>query len=194
VICGLIAGGSGIAIFKAKLDPDPMAALALAPSETLGGTARLSPQRIGNSGQYESEQKAFKRTTVKPRCQSDNKEHLGSDCIVGQINRPRSISALNDRPDIPAVPIGRLDGLPATPSKSAIPVAVIPEIPPESASPVDVAPAADVPPAITEAPLVRFPAKTRTRSNYVQRRGSRSISYSKHYYQPNYQRGYARLW
>src|SRR5437763_910640 len=101
---------------------------------------------------------------------------------------------MSDRP-LAAVPIGRLEGLPATLSKSAIPVIVTRETPAGSASPMDVAPAADIAPAITEAPArAVFGQKTRTRSNHVQRRGSRSASYSKHHYQPNYQSGYARLW
>jgi len=201
VICGLVAGGSGILIFKNNLDPDPMTAMALAPAETLSGTARLSPMRIveGNSGQDKLGQEALKGAAVKPGCQSGNTEPFGGDCIVGQINRLRSIRALNERPPIGAVPIGRLDGLPDVPSKSTIPVGVTAEVPAgsaNSANPTDVAPATDTAPVMTEAPAPVVSAqRTRTRSKHIQRLGySRSASNSKHYYQPNYRSGYARLW
>jgi hypothetical protein len=36
LVCGLLAGASGVAIFKADPDPDPRDAMALAPAETLG--------------------------------------------------------------------------------------------------------------------------------------------------------------
>jgi hypothetical protein len=39
LVCGLLAGASGVAIFKAEPDPDPRDAMALAPAETLGSTA-----------------------------------------------------------------------------------------------------------------------------------------------------------
>jgi len=194
VICGLVAGGSGIAIFKENLDPDPMTAMALAPAETLSGPARLMRIVEGNSGQGGLEQEAFKRAAVEPRCQSGNTEHLGGDCIAGQINRPRSIRPLNERLPIAAVPIGRLDGPSDMPS-TAIQIAVTPETPVESANPADDAPAADIAAAIMEAPVPTVSAqKTRTRGKHVQRRGSRSASYSKHYYQPAYRSGYARVW
>ena len=169
-----------------------MRAMALAPAETLTSTTGSTVEGIvgGNSGKLAQE-----RAAIKPRCRDHATEQFGGDCIAGQINRPRSIRALNERAPIAAVPIGRLDGLPDVPSKSTIPVAVTPETPADSANPVDVAPAADIAPAIAEAPAPTVSGqKTRTRSKHVQRRGTRSATYSKHYYQPNYQSGYARLW
>jgi len=205
VICGLVAGASGIAIFKGNPDPDPhpMSAMALAPAETLSSTAHSTLTRIaeGNSGKSELAQEIPGTRAIKPRCQKNATAHLGGDCTADQIRRPRSILALNERPAIAAVPIGHLDGPPVLLSGSAIPVAVTPETPADSASPADVAPAADTAPAVTEAPAPAVSAKkTRTRSNRRDRNEySRSASYTKHYYQPNYnnhyyQSGYARLW
>jgi hypothetical protein len=205
VICGLVACASGIAVFKENLDPDPLTAMALAPAEPLSGTARVSPMRIveGNSGQDKLGQEALKGTAIKPDCESGNMGHLVGDCLAPrQITRPRSIRALNEQPPIGAAPIGRLEGLPDLPSKSTIPVGVTAEAPADSANPAnltDVAPAVDTPPVSTEASAPPASAqRIRIRGNYVQRRGSRSASNSKHYNQPNYQRnyqsGYARLW
>jgi hypothetical protein len=193
VVCGLVAGVSGIIIFKT--DPDPMSAMALAPAETLSRTARSTLAGIveGNSWNGELAQGTPKTTAIKPRCQRNATEHLAGDCTAGQARRPRSILALNERPAIAAVPIGHLGGPPVPPSGSAIPVAVTPETQADSASPADVAPASDTAPAVTKAPVPAVSAKkTQTRSNHVQRRDrneySRSASYS------NHQSGYARLW
>ena len=206
VICGLVAGASGIAIFKGNPDPDPhpMSAMALAPAETLTSTAHSTLTRIaeGNSGKSELAQEIPGTRAIKPRCQKNATAHLGGDCTADQIRRPRSILALNERPAIAAVPIGHLEGRPALPSGSAIPVAVTPETPADFASPADVARAADTAPAVTEAPAPAVAAKkTRTRNNHVQRRDRNEYSHSatNRYYRPNYntnyyQGGYARLW
>ena len=202
VICGLVAGGSGIAIFKGNPDPDPdpMKAMALAPAETLSSTAGSTIAGIvgANSGELAQEMAA-----IKPRCRDNATEQLGGDCITGQMRRPRSIRALNERPAIAAAPIGHLDGPPVLPSGSAVPAAVTPnnETTADSAGPADVPSAIDTAPAVTEAHAHAVSAKkTRTRS--VQRRDrndySRSTRYTNRHYQPNYntyyQSGYARLW
>jgi hypothetical protein len=199
VICGLVAGGSGITIFKENPDPDPdpgpMKAMALAPAETLGSIAGSTLAGIagGNSGELAQETAA-----IKPLCRNNATEHLGGDCIAGQTRRPRSIRALNERPTIAAVPIGHLGKPPDRSSGSAIPVAVTPETTADSARPADVPSAVDTAPAVTEAPAPAVSAKkTRTRS--VQRRNRNDHSRSTRYrhYQPNYsyyQSGYARLW
>ena len=190
-ICGLVAGGSGIAIFKGNPNPDPdlgpMKAMALAPAEILSSTAgsTLSGIARGNSGELVQETAA-----IKPRCR-----HLGGDCIAGQTRGPRSIRALNEQPAIAAVPIGHLEKRPDLSSGSA---AVTPETTADSVGPADVPSAVDTAPAVTKAHASAVSVKkTRTRS--VQRRDrnhySRSTRYTNRYYQPNYhQSGYARLW
>ena len=202
VICGLVAGGSGIAIFKGNPDPDPdpdpMKAMALAPAETLTSTTGSTVEGIvgGNSGKLAQE-----RAAIKPRCRDNATEQISGDCITGQIRRPRSIRALNERPAIAAVPIGHLDGPPVLPSGSAVPAAVTPETTADSAGPADVPSAIDTAPAVTEAHAHAVSAK-KTRTRTVQRRDrndySRSTRYTNRHYQPNYntyyQSGYARLW
>ena len=194
VICGLVAGGSGIAIFKGNPDPDPdpMKAMALAPAETLSSTAGSTIAGIvgGNSGELAQEMAA-----IKPRCRDNATEQLGGDCITGQMRRPRSIRALNERPAIAAAPIGHLEKLPDMSSGSA---AVTPETTADSAGPADVPSAVDTAPAVTKAHASAVSVKkTRTRS--VQRRDrndySRSTRYTNRYYQPNYyQFGFVRFW
>jgi hypothetical protein len=202
VICGLVAGGSGIAMFKGNPDPDPapdpMKAMALAPVETFGSTTGSTLTEIAgrNSGELLQQTPA-----IKPHCRNTATEHFDDDCITDQTRRPRSIRALNERPAIAAVPIGHLE--PPIPSGSAIPVAVIPETTADSASPADVAPVVDTAPAVMEAPAPAVSAKkTQPRGNRVQRRDrneySHSSSYTNRHYKPTYnsyyQSGYARLW
>ena len=196
MICGLVAGGSGIAIFKGNPDPDPdpMKAMALAPAETLSSTAGSTIAGIvgANSGELAQEMAA-----IKPRCRDNATEQLGGDCITGQMRRPRSIRALNERPAIAAVPIGHLDGPPVLPSGSAVPAAVTPD----NETTADFPSAIDTAPAVTEAHAHAVSAK-KTRTRTVQRRDrndySRSTRYTNRHYQPNYntyyQSGYARLW
>ena len=195
-ICGLVAGGSGIAIFKGNPDPDPdlspMKAMALAPAEILSSTAgsTLSGIARGNSGELAQETAA-----IKPRCRNNATEHLGGDCIAGQTRGPRSIRALNEQPAIAAVPIGHLEKLRDMSSGSA---AVTPETTADSAGPADVPSAVGTAPAVTKAHASAVSVKkTRTRS--VQRRDrnhyARSTRYTYRYYQPNYyQFGFVRFW
>jgi hypothetical protein len=181
-ICGLVAGGSGIAIFKGNPNPDPdlgpMKAMALAPAEILSSTAgsTLSGIARGNSGELAQETAA-----VKPRCRNNATEHLGGDCIAGQTRGPRSIRALNEQPAIAAVPIGHLEKLPDMSPGSA---AVTPET-----TPADVPSAVDTAPALTKADAPAVSVKN-TRARSVQRRDrnhySRSTRYTNRYYQPNY--------
>jgi hypothetical protein len=186
MVCGLVAGASGITIFKT--DPDPMNSMAFAPAEALSSTARSTPGAIAesNSAKIEFAQRNPETGAIQPRCQKNVTEHIGRDCTAGQTRRARSMPALNERPAIAAVPIGHPDEPAVLPSEPAIRVAAIPETP-AAAPDADAAPT----PAVTEAPAPAASAnKTRTRSNHVQRRDrneySRSANYSKS--------GYARLW
>jgi hypothetical protein len=132
VVCGLIAGASAVTIFKAEPDPDPMSAMALAPPEARSAAARpTSPDsRIGKSifGNRELVRETPKTGAIKSRCEKSATEHLGGDCIVGQIHRARSIPALNERPAIAAAPIGhRVDPAVLPPEPAAPVVAVQPK-------------------------------------------------------------------
>jgi hypothetical protein len=202
VVCGVVAGASGIALFKPTPDPDPMRAMARAPAEALSSTKRSTLTGIaeGNSGGGEWAQETYKTGPIKPSCQRDATGYLSGNCTAVQTRRPRSIQALNERPAIAAVPIGHLDEPPVLPAGSAI--AVTPGSV-DSAIPVEIAPA-DAAPAVTEAlPSAVSAKRTRTHATHVQHRDRneypRSASYSNRYYKPNYNNhhyssGYARLW
>ena len=95
VVCGLVAGASGISMFKGNPDPDPhpMNAMALAPAETLSSTARSTLAGIveGNSWNGELAQGTPKTTAIKPRCQRNATEHLAGDCTAGQTGSLSSV-------------------------------------------------------------------------------------------------------
>jgi len=187
LVCGLLAGASGVAIFKAEPDPDPRDAMALAPAETLGNTAPVVESH--------SEKSEFAQRTPE----------TGAIALATKSRRPRSVRAINERPAIAAVPIGHRDGPPVLALEPAIPVAATPETLEVFANPIHAAPAAEAPaiPAVTEvAPHAGSAKKSRTRSNHVQHRDrneySPSPNYGNHYYQPSYsnhyyQSGYARV-
>jgi hypothetical protein len=207
VVCGLVAGTGGIAMFKADSEPDPMRAMAFAPVEALSSSARLTPAAMAarNSDKF-SEVGA-----INPRCA----EHLKSDCIAGRIRRARSIPALNERPAIAAAPIGhRVDPAVLPPEPAAPVVAVQPkdadtpvpaEMPAvatlaedaESATPAESPSAVPAPPASLPAVV-----STKTRGRHrepAQRREREHREYAStpRYYSNRqvYQAvGYARLW
>src|SRR6202048_5554529 len=111
LVCGLLRGASGVAIFKAEPDPDPRDAMALAPAETLGSTAPVVESH--------SEKSEFAQRTPE----------TGAIALATKSRRPRSVRAINERPAIAAVPIGHRDGPPVLALEPAIPVAATPETP-----------------------------------------------------------------
>ena len=133
----------------------------------------------------------------KSLCQENATEKLSSDCTPGKAYTPRSVQAVNERPAISAVPIGR-DGPALLSSERATPVAATPDGPDGFAKQADAGPAMDAAPAsaVVESPTrAASVEKARTRSSQVHRRDrngySSSPRYSSHSY---YQSGYARVY
>jgi hypothetical protein len=204
VVCGLVAGASAVTIYKA--DPDPMNAMALAPADALGSTARPTPRGIAksNSGKGEFAKETPTMGAINSRCQKNATENLGGDCIAGQTRRPRFILALNERPAIAAVPIGHRDDPAVLPPEPAAPVvAALPEDT-DTATPAETPSAEPTSPA--SLPTVT-PTKTRERHRErAQRRGGdraqrrererrEYASASRHYsYRQAYQAGGYGLW
>jgi hypothetical protein len=192
LVCGLIAGASGVIRFKEAPEPDPKDAMALATGEALSSTPSI-PAAIAEpySDNAEFAQKPPDTGAIAPTLSS---------------RRPRSIQAINERPPIDAIPIGHADRPAVLSSEPAIPDTATPETPASSSNPRDDAPPADPSIALaTDAPApVASAVKRPAHSNHVRRRGrgdySRSANYADHYYElrPNYQsyyrRGYARVW
>jgi hypothetical protein len=192
LVCGLIAGASGVAFFKAAPRPDSKDAMALATGAT--------PSSIPD----------IPVATVKSN--SDNGEFAEKAPDAGAIarpirsSRPRSMQAVNERPPIAAVPIGHTDR-PAVPSSDpAVQLMAMPEVPPSSSDPTGAAAAADpsIASPVPEAPArVASAGKRRAHSNHVRRHVrseySRSANYGRYYqswpyYQSYYQGGYIRIW
>ena len=192
LVCGLIAGASGVIRFKAAPQGDPKDAMALATGADLSSTPSI-PAAIAEpySDKGEFAQKPSDTGAIAPMLRSRS---------------PRSIQAINERPPIAAVPIGHTDRPAVLSSEAAIPVTAAPETPASSSNSTDDAPSADPSIALaTEVPApVASAAKRPAHSNHVRRRGrsehSRSANYPDHYnqsrpsYQSSYQSGYARVW
>jgi hypothetical protein len=164
IVFGLVAGASGVAVFMADPDPDPMHAMALAPAEALVSLPSSIPAApAATKGDAAFAQKAPKAGEIKPPT--------------------RAVQAVNERPAIAAVAIGHRDAEPA------IPVVATPQTPDGSAMPAD---AADAAPAVAESPApAASPKKSRARGNQAQRRYRDEYSPRHSGY---YQGGYARVW
>ena len=107
VAFGLMAGVSGIAVFMAGPDPDPMHAMALAPSEALLSTPPASAPPA--NAVAAEEQKTLNAGVTLPPCGGYVSERLGDDCSSFRMHRSRTVPAMNERPAIAAVAIGRRD-------------------------------------------------------------------------------------
>lgn len=190
IVFGLVAGASGVAVFMADPDPDPMHAMALAPAEALVSLPSSIPAApAATKGDAAFAQKTPKAGEIKPPCRENSTEHLGGDCTPGRAQKTRAVQAVNERPAIAAVAIGHRDGSAVLPSEPAIPVVATPQTPEGSAMPAD---AADAAPAVAESPApAASPKKSRARGNQVQRRYRDEYSPRHSGY---YQGGYARVW
>jgi hypothetical protein len=202
LVIGVIAGVSGVAVFVAGPDPDPMSAMALAPADaligatkaTLAATAEMGGPQVA-SGQKGNKGEAFNKTgAIKAPCPENVSEQPG-DCTVVRASKPRPVQAVNERPAIAAVAIGRREGPAILPSQEpAISVAATPQLPDSSASaadsaePVNAAPAAAVNESPAPAPAAKKP---RARTRHVQQRDEHARPRS---YSHDFQSGYARLW
>jgi hypothetical protein len=192
LVCGLIAGASGVIRFKAAPQPDPKDAMALVTGEAVSSTPPI-PAAIAET--YSD----ISGLAQKP-------PNTGAIAPTLSSRRPRSIQAINERPPIAAVSIGHADRPAVLPSDPAIPLTATAETPASSSNPPDDAPAAQPSIALAaEAPApVASAAKRPAHSNHVRRRGrsdySRSANYADHYYEPRpnyqsyYRSGYARIW
>ena len=167
VAFGLMAGVSSIAVFMAGPEPDPMHAMALAPSEALLSTPPASAPPA--NAVAAEEQKTLNAGVTLPPCGGYVSERLGDDCSSFRMHRSRTVPAMNERPAIAAVAIGRRDEPAALPPQPAVNVAAIPQTPPDdSAVPADSAgvPAA-APATVPVAPVAKA---ARSRSRHVARR------------------------
>ncbi len=177
VAFGLVAAASGLSVFMAAPDPDPMQAMALAPTEALvrakisnkiNGSPDASEQ-IGRT-QSASEQKTNKweewdkTAAIKPSCRDTGAEQPVACKFIRRM-KAHPAQALNERPAIAAVPIGRRDEPAILPSaEPPVSVAAIPQPDEVSATPETPPEIAAVPPA---SPATK---KARARSQHSQRR------------------------
>ena len=167
VAFGLMAGVSSIAVFMAGPEPDPMHAMALAPPEALLSTppASAPPAKAVAA----EEQKTLNAGVTAPPCRDYLGERLGDDCSSFRMHRSRQVPAMNERPAIAGVAIGRRDEPAALPPQPAVNVAAVPQTPPDDAAvPAD---SAEVPAAAPATAAVAPVAKAaRSRSRHVARR------------------------
>ena len=195
----VVAGASGIAVFMADSDPDPMNAMALGPVEALSSVVNATPAGTARTQAAGAAfaQKPTEAGGNKSPCQENATEKLSSDCTPGKAYTPRSVQTVSERPAIAAVPIGR-DGPALLSSERATPVAATPDGPDGFAKQADAGPAMDAAPAsaIVESPTrAASVEKARTRSSQVHRRDRNGYSSSPRYsYRNYYQSGYARVW
>ncbi len=195
----VVAGASGIAVFMADSDPDPMNAMALGPVEALSSVVNATPAGTARTQAAGAAfaQKPTEAGGNKSPCQENATEKLSSDCTPGKAYTPRSVQAVSERPAIAAVPIGR-DGPALLSSERATPVAATPDGPDGFAKQADAGPAMDAAPAsaIVESPTrAASVEKARTRSSQVHRRDRNGYSSSPRYRSHSYyQSGYARVY
>jgi hypothetical protein len=200
VIFGLFAGVSGLTMFVGTPEPDPLQsgplqanplqAMALAPPEAL---IRLPAASAEGQSDVLPSPRSLKTSRIKPpACREDAMENLGADCTPVKAAKPAL--AVNERPAIAAIAIGRRDEpalLPLQPATVALPrdkSTVTSE--PAAASPVQPL-AKPSPPPRPPAPVAK---KTRQHSNQVhqaRRRENNTVSRSWTYH---YGVGYARMW
>jgi hypothetical protein len=196
VAFGMVACASVAAVFLAGSDPDPMNAMALAPTEALGGATKATLPASAqaraaqaSSSKGDKAEGINKTAAIKPPCRESSGQP--DDCTFVRAHKPRPALAVNERPAIAAVPIGRRDEPAALPLEvPAVPVAAAPQTSEAAVSdpavPAEVAPAAAAPAAVTK--------KSRSRNtNAVAHRReapARSSSYRPH----DFMSGYARLW
>jgi hypothetical protein len=160
LVFGLVAGASGLAVFMADLDRDPKHAMALAPAEAL-----IETKSTILTGTAETEvlhatltEKTSKAAETKSPCREDIWDSSVGDCPSGKTRKPRSTLALNERPAIAAVPIGRrvdpavLPPEPAAPVDAAVPEDAVTATPSETPSAVPASPASLPESAVTASP------------------------------------------
>jgi hypothetical protein len=161
---GVMAGMSGLAVFMTDGEPDPMQAMALAPPDAMSRDSGLvMPAPVDASVPLEPAQTPAQTKTFRPACP----EGVAVDCAIPagpKVHRPKLAPAINERPSIAAVPIGRVDpsqvlpaeATPTPPSAEPVPVAAVPEPADVSTQPAEAAPAPVPPPAVKRPPRQRI--------------------------------------
>ena len=182
VVFGLVAVVSGVTVFMAAPDTDPMNAMALASAEALSPSTSSSSASPAKAKATEA-QEILNAGVIQSPCRDDVGERLSDDCASERMRKSRPVLAVNERPAIAAVAIGHREDPVAVTPQLAAPVAAIPEPPQDaSAGPADVAPATN-----SVAPAAKH---SRAGSRHVARREG----YSHSARQSNHAGGYAGLW
>jgi hypothetical protein len=214
-VFGLLAGATGIAVFMAAPDSDPMHAMALVPPQDLPGAAGSLRTTATDAGAAAAARASSTDAQTSLPC-LENPEQRGN-CVFVRARRPRPLRALNERPAIAAVAIGHPDGPAVLRSEPDIPVAepaglakpedtaattpveAQPEAQSQTASVEQptAAPAASASPARVRSKTIRHRdrddgrhARVRDRNEYSRDRNQ----YSSWRSNANPQAGYARLW
>jgi len=185
VVFGLVAVVSGVTVFMARPDTDPMNAMALAPSEALSPSTSPSSASPAKAKATEG-QEILNAGVIQSPCGDDVGERLSDDCASERMRRSRTALAVNERPAIAAVAIGHREDPVAVTPQLAAPVAAIPE-PPQDGSTVSAGPADVAPATNSVAPAAKH---SRAGSRHVARREG----YSHSARQSNHAGGYAGLW
>jgi hypothetical protein len=216
-VFGLLAGASGVAVFMAAPDPDPMRAMALAPAKDWAGAAESLPTVATDARAAGPARAPSTDAETGLRCR-ESPEQRGN-CVFSGARRPRPVRALNERPAIAAVAIGHPDGPAVLRSEPEIPAAEAPGLAkPEDAAattPVEAqpeaqsqtasveqataAPAASASSARVRSKTVRHRDRddgrhTRVRDRNEYSRDRNQYSSWRSYSNANPQAGYARLW
>jgi hypothetical protein len=177
VVCGLIAAFSSVTVFVSSPEPDPLQAMALAPSQPLIRIEITAPQAGAEAspGQRSAKSARIRR----PVCRDNETENVGAECPSGRTSTP--LPAGNDRPAIAAVSIGHRDEAALLPVQAAAPqTAALPEGP--AAVEAATAPAVAPPPVVAVKKARHHHSRQVQRREYLPSRSSR------------YHDGYARVW
>src|SRR6516225_10021892 len=137
VVFGLVAVVSGVTVFMAAPDTEPMNAMALAPAEALSPSTSPSSASPAKAEATEG-QEILNAGIIQSPCRDDVGERLSDDCASERMRKSRPVLAVNERPAIAAVAIGhREDPVAVTQQLAAL--AAIPE-PPQDGSTVSAGP------------------------------------------------------
>ena len=104
-VFGLVAVVSGVTVFMARPDTDPMNALALAPAEALSPSTSPSSASPAKAKPTEG-QEILNAGVIQSPCRDDVGERLSDDCASERMRRSHPVLAVNERPAIATVAIG----------------------------------------------------------------------------------------
>src|SRR6516225_5879483 len=98
VVFGLVAVVSGVTVFMAAPDTDPMNAMALAPAETLSPStspSSASPTKVKAT----DGQEILNAGVIQSPCRDDVGERLSDDCASERTRKSRPVYGRRPRPD-----------------------------------------------------------------------------------------------